>query len=141
MFNFYLLLMKKYLFLFIIIVFGAYTLGVDAQESKCVENYAFKTFKAKNESVNIDDVVIEWDFADNEGVSLIIEIQTIDDCWNELEGKNRFALERHDLDVVKSSKGSLKIEHLGINAKCFKWRAVITRNSCEEHTSWQFETF
>lgn len=119
----------------------------NSQENSCADGFLFKTYREWNPQINIQDVVIDWDFSQVNNVqdlTLVIEVQGLDNCWEELNGVNRFALIKNSVENLSQNlKGTIRVEHLGINSKCFKWRAVIKNSdqSCEKVTEWEFKNF
>lgn len=119
----------------------------NSQENSCVDGVVFKTYRDTNPKINIQDVVIDWDFSGVNNVqdlTLVIEVQGLDNCWDELNGINRSELVKYNVEDLNSNKkGNVRVEHLGINAKCFKWRAVVINSaqSCEKVTTWEFKSF
>jgi hypothetical protein len=135
----------KFLTLLMAIVFVPF-MG-NSQENSCADGFLFKTYREWNPQINIQDVVIDWDFSQVNNVqdlTLVIEVQGLDNCWEELNGVNRFALIKNSVENLSQNlKGTIRVEHLGINSKCFKWRAVIVNSaqSCEKVTEWEFKNF
>ena len=119
----------------------------NSQENSCADGFLFKTYRDVNPQINIQDVVIDWDFSNVNNVqnlTLVIEVQGLDNCWEELNGINRFALIKNSVENLSQNlKGTIRVEHLNINSKCFKWRAVISdaTNSCVKTTDWEFKNF
>ncbi|MDO4729039.1 MAG: hypothetical protein Q4B43_08570 [Bacteroidota bacterium] len=110
------------------------------KNSACVEN--FKVDSRTEMGANyLNDILVEWSYTTpkNKKVHVVIEVQPLDACWDKLEGINRGELRTYRFDD-KSVK-QLRIEHLDLNAKCLRWRAIITKGKCTEVTDWKFEQF
>ena len=91
----------------------------------------------------ITNAKILWDFSslDLQRNQVSIEVITIYDCFNGTNAsdfKSQFTILNKDNFSVK---GSHKLIHLELMAKCFKWRVVVKGNNGEQTSEWSYFSF
>ena len=91
----------------------------------------------------IHNAEISWDFSsvDLQKNQVSIEVITIYDCFNGEKGSD---FKAHFLLLNKdnfSVKGSHKLVHLELMAKCFKWRVVVKGKNGEQASDWSYFSF
>ena len=119
----------------------------NTNSNNCVEHFTIigQSVPKPNEPVN--ETLISWDFSQTphkEHLETAIEVQPLSSCWNDLEGKIRGQIKIFKIsDISRNSIGDLTITYRDLNAKCFKWQAVIidTETNCTTETEWQFISF
>lgn len=134
--------MKKYfLLLLLLFSFSAFS---QVKSSNC--NFEFDVITKGNDInlVNPKEASVElsWDFSkiDLSKHKIKIEIIPILDCFNSLDGSNLKDVININLNEYKVND-SIKIKHLDLMAKCFKYRVIITSNNCNEITPWKFYSY
>ena len=132
--------------LFLAFMLCSLSIGLNAQETKSSCNFEYKINAEKNpEGYNqLGGLVnFKWDIsriATNDTIS--IEIVKIYDCFEGIKGTQTEIYTLLDLkseDLI--NKNSLKIKHIDMIAKCFKWRVVIKSDTCLEQTNWNYYSF
>lgn len=91
----------------------------------------------------IHNAEISWDFSsvDLQKNQVSIEVITIYDCFN---GEKASDFKAQFLILNKdnfSVKGSHKLVHLELMAKCFKWRVVVKGKNGEQASDWSYFSF
>lgn len=91
----------------------------------------------------INNADISWDFSsvDLQNNQVSIEVITIYDCFNGEKAsdfKAQFSILNKDNFSVK---GSHKLVHLELMAKCFKWRVVVKESTSEQVSEWSYFSF
>ena len=91
----------------------------------------------------IHNAEISWDFSsfDLQKNQVSIEVITIYDCFNGEKAsdfKAQFSILNKDNFSVK---GSHKLVHLELMAKCFKWRVVVKGKNGEQASDWSYFSF
>jgi hypothetical protein len=133
---------KHFIFLFLILL----CLNARAQNTtNLAHGHTFNTKTIISDNSQIQDILISWDFTqtnNKEQLSLTIEIQPLNACWNKLEGTNRSEKITHTIkDFHKNYKNNLTLKFSELNSKCFKWRAKIDTNTETTYTEWDFSSF
>jgi len=133
---------KYFIFLLLILL----SLNSRAQNTtNLAEGHNFNTKTVSSDNSQIPDILISWDFTqvnNKEQLSLTIEVQPLNACWNKLNGSNRSEkITRNIKDFSENHKSNLTLGFSELNSKCFKWRAKIDTNSDTSYTEWQFSSF
>ena len=84
----------------------------------------------------------KWDFTNPvlNDATMKIEVVPILDCWEELNAKQ--LRETISIAVEQSGrKGNAQVKMMPIQAKCFKWRTVITKQQCTSESDWKYHAF
>lgn len=134
---------KKY-FIFLLLIL--LSLNSRAQNTtNLAEGHNFNTKTVSSDNGQIPDILISWDFTqvnNKEQLSLAIEVQPLNSCWNKLNGTNRSEKITHNIQGFSTNyKSNLTLVFSELNSKCFKWRAKIDTNSDTSYTEWQFSSF
>lgn len=133
--------MRKLLLVLSVLCFVNFAHAQEVRRN-CNSEYAFELTSSDEFASNRDKfVTFSWNLSntkDYKSGNVKIEIVPILDCWEELEG-SRF----RDLITLplKEVKGSMKVSHVKMRAKCFKWRIVFNATSCKETTDWEYYSF
>jgi len=133
---------KHFIFLFLILLCS----NSRAQNTtNLAEGHTFNTKTISSDNSQIPDILISWDFTQvnkKEQLSLTIEVQPLNACWNKLNGSNRSEkITRNIKGFSENYKSNLTLGFSELNSKCFKWRAKIDTNSETNYTEWQFSSF
>ncbi|NUY81242.1 hypothetical protein HUK80_10075 [Flavobacterium sp. MAH-1] len=131
--------MKSFYLLGLILCFSS---GLMAQNTENPCQIAYSVEVVKKEATTQKDQYsanLNWDFSAYPAESDIkFEIVPIRDCWREVEGKQFGTAE---VFKAQADKGSREFTLLGMKAKCFKWRAIITTADCNQTTDWKYYSF
>lgn len=97
--------------------------------------------EVKVESIN--NAKISWDFSsvDLQGKQVSIEVISIYDCFNgesATDFKSQFSILSKDNFSVK---GSHQLDHLELEAKCFKFRIIVKESNKEQASDWSYFMF
>ncbi|WP_405573191.1 hypothetical protein [Winogradskyella sp. Asnod2-B02-A] len=138
--------MIRILLYFLLAFMCAPVLGqqTNTNTNNCVEHFTITGQNVPKPNTPINDTLISWDFSDTpnkEHLEAVIEVQPLSSCWKDLEGKIRGEIKIFKIsDISRNSIGDQTITYRDINAKCFKWQAVIidTETNCNTETEWQF---
>lgn len=136
--------MIRILLYFLLAFICAPVLGQQTNTNNCVEHFTITGQNGPKPNTPINDTLISWDFSDTpnkEHLEAVIEVQPLSSCWKGLEGKIRGEIKIFKIsDISRNSIGNQTITYRDINAKCFKWQAVIidTETNCSTETEWQF---
>ena len=122
------------------------SITLKAQETKSTCNFEYSVEAQKNpEGLDYENrfVNFKWDISElSSDESVSIEIVKIFDCFSGIDGTQT---EVYTLLNLKSkdliNKNSLKIKHVEMIAKCFKWRVVLKSDSCLEEKDWNYYSF
>ncbi len=112
--------------------------------SQCTENYTLESETVPSVTQSTNDIIISWDFSktnNKEHLEMTLRAQPLNSCWKGLEGTDRSEIKIFKIsDISRNNTGNLTITYRDINAKCFKWQAVITDTeaNCSTETKWQF---
>ncbi|WP_417238696.1 hypothetical protein [Bizionia sp.] len=137
-------MIKKLLSVVLLMMFFYNAFG---QNYPCAENFSITTKTLNVSNSNIPESLIYWDFSkssNNTSLVLELEIQTLNNCWDGLNGTNRSEIIIHKINNLKeASSGELVLTIEDLNAKCYKWRTKIVNIStnCESFTNWEFFSF
>lgn len=132
--------MKKIILLFVFII----QFGYSQQTTSFDFNYQINlkeianTANPKNKLVKFD-----YDFSNIKSSNLIfsIEIITLYDCFNGINADYvRETILISNTDKTVKNKDSFMLEHLALQAKCFKYRVLIKTDS-EFASEWNYYTF
>lgn len=143
------MMIKKILLLTLIILMHCTVSGqtVNAKSNDCIQNFTIDAKKVAGINQRVDDIIISWNFKDSsklENVELNFQVQPLNSCWKQLEGKNRSILKTYKIsNLFENTRGSQKLEFNDLNCKCLKWKATIIdlRTNCQIETEWQFTSF
>lgn len=119
----------------------------NTNSNNCVEHFTIIDQSVPKQNEPVNETLISWDFSQTphkEHLEAVIEVQPLSSCWNGLEGKIRGQIKIFKIsDISRKSIGDLTITYGDLNAKCFKWQAVIidTQTNCTTETEWQFISF
>lgn len=122
------------------------SITIKAQEAKstCDFEYSIKAEKFIEKSNPEDKIVnFKWDFSKfsaSDQVSL--EIIKIYDCSAGLDGIQTL---KYEIINLKSKDfidlKVLKIKHIDMMAKCFKWRVIVKSEKCLKKSDWNYYSF
>ncbi|WP_310555484.1 hypothetical protein [Flavobacterium sp.] len=136
--------MKKiYIKLVLILLFSQ---GIKAQTtSNCEFVYKLETIASPDETSNADKfVTLNWDFTQvgSKNKNIKIEIIPILDCYKNENAKHYKETLFLTIDgKLNTIKGSKVFKHIEMMSKCFKYRTLITSNSCEKSSDWNYYSF
>ncbi|SFU38418.1 hypothetical protein SAMN05216480_102123 [Pustulibacterium marinum] len=134
--------MKKLLFILPILFFLSFPVHSQEEKSVCNQDYTISVEKCDPYVSNREKfATFSWDFSkisDFKSEAIKIEVVPILDCWNDVNGKDF----RDEFYIdIKENVGSVKIHHIKMKAKCFKWRVVFNTSSCKGTGVWNYHSF
>lgn len=114
-----------------------------SQDTKelCNMTYSIE-LKSGDEFVSLRDLyaTFSWNFNESQFQTdkVKIEIVPILDCWNGVQGtkfRDAFSL------PIENARGEVKVMHIKMMAKCFKWRLVVKSDTCNDATEWNYFSY
>lgn len=136
--------MKKILLLFTFMVCYLSSaqdrVEIDSSSNELLKNVSF--FRSPAGTHNHDKYVqFEWDFTSLKS-NVTLYITPLKDCFNGIEGIKEFNKIEIKIDGTNYQlKDTLKLFHVEMNAKCFKWKIVSSDTKNIEDVDWMFYSF
>lgn len=136
--------MKKLLLLITFLTYSVISaqdrINIDNSSNELLKNVSF--FQSPAGTHNHDKYVqFEWDFTSLKS-NVTLYITPLKDCFNGVEGIKEFSKIEIKIDGTNYQlKDTLKLFHIDMSAKCFKWKVVSNSTKNIDDIDWLFYSF